>query len=176
MGRILVAKAASLKGGEELLCVGHCRPTAGHSWAREPSWWHLWEPLVAVYLGMGKCCPAGVRESVRTSPVGTRSEEGGDSLAAWGIDHAGAEPRAAACGGLTLEQEKVWEGRSGSEQLFQNDQMLPYPNLPGHREQGRRRIGKEVKLSLWLQGEWEKGVLGLVLISHNPILFYLAIN
>lgn len=55
----------------------------------------------------GQVLSSSVRGSVRNSPAGPRSEEGRDSLAACGIDHARAEPRAAACEGLTLEQEKV---------------------------------------------------------------------
>lgn len=145
--RILVAKAASLKGGERLPCVGHCRPTAGDSWACEPSWWHLWEPLVALYLGMAKVLLSSVGGSV----LAPRSEESRDSLAACGTDHAGAESHAAACGGPTLEQESV------RRKEWQTDQMLPIPTLwaTGSREE-EEKLAKEWSWAFHFKGSGRK--------------------
>lgn len=138
VGRILIVEAASLNGGEGLPCVGCCWPTAGQSCAHEPSWWQLWEHLVAPHSGMGKVLPSRVRARVRNSPPGTKARGEQRVLAACGIHHA------AACGGTTLEQEKAGEGRSDREELLQTDKMLPTPTLwaTGSREEGEK-LGKE---------------------------------
>lgn len=153
VGKILGAKAASLKGGEGLPCVGHCKPTGGHIWACEPSWWHLWEPLVALCLGMGKVLLSSMKGSV----LALRSEESRGSLAACGMDHAGAEP----C--CSLWRTHTGAGRSVRRKEWQwgtvTDwpQMLPTPTLwtTGSREEGEE-LGKEWSWAFNFKGSGRK--------------------